>query len=168
MQIEADEGEQTCCSQKSGKDIEPGLLIEGFLLDDLNGHHFASASQRVPDLQGKAVCPPGQVGIVGGSQVAAAEDGCLPVEALQLTAHQGIHQRIVEYVAVDRDLPHPVVDPEIPVHVRIDPQAVRVEIGDDRLEIADLHHRILDVHFGHAGFSGDVKINVIRKLAVGV
>ena len=86
------------------EDVEPCLLVEGLLLDDQNGHFPVAPAHGVLQLHREMIRASAQVGVVHGHHIAAVDCRAVVLEALQAVTHLGIAQRIVEHIAVNRQL----------------------------------------------------------------
>ena len=92
------------CRRERQKDVKPHLLVERLLFNNLYGHFPVAPAHGILELHHIMVGAPAQVGEVHGDHFAAVDRRGTAVKALQMVAHLGIAQRIVEHKAGHRQL----------------------------------------------------------------
>ena len=154
--------------RKPHEDVEPSLFVESLLLDDQHGHLPVAPAHGVLQLHFIVVGAAAQVGVIHGHHVAAVDRRGAVLKALELVAHLGVAQRIVEHIAVNGQLLRGGRDRERAVFIGVNRPAVHLHKRYRRLEVIDILKGLLDVDLADAGGPGDVQVALLGQLAVGI
>ena len=155
-------------SDRNHQQHEPELLVELLFLFDNHADLFVAASQSVMDLHHVLIGAAAQVGVVHRNHFGTAYRIALSLETLQMTAHLGIAQRVVEDIGRYRQLLRACLDGVLSILIRIGAFSVHFDIRHTGLQFRDILIGLVDVDLAHSGAAGDVKVSVLRQTAVGV